>query len=74
VRVLHRAGAQLLRRQLLNHPPALHDEQPLAEMRHHREVMADEDIGEPVLGAERFEEVQNLLLQLGIERVVLLVL
>jgi hypothetical protein len=45
-----RAGAKLVSStHLLDHRSMLHDEQPLAEMRHDREVMADQDVGKPVL-------------------------
>ena len=62
------AGAELFCRQLLDHRAMLHDEQPFAEMRDHRQVMADEDVGEPVLGAQRFEQVQDLRLHRCVER------
>ena len=44
-----RRGGAGRRRQFLDHAAALHDEQPLAHMRDHGEVVADQEIGEAAL-------------------------
>ena len=52
----------------LDHAPEIHDHHPIREMLDHAEVVADEQVGQPQLVAQRNEQVEHLRLDRDVER------
>ena len=56
------------RRAFLDDAPAIHDGDAVADMIHHREVMADQEKGDAEITLEILEKVEDLRLDRDIER------
>lgn len=62
------ATTQGIARHDLDDPAMLHDGQPVAHMRHHREVMADHHIGQIMFGAQIGQQIEDLGLYADVQR------
>ena len=65
---MQRVVEQLLAGRDLDQPAEIHHRDPVAQMAHHREVVADEQIGQMELGAQILEQVDDLRLDRDVER------
>ena len=63
-----RSVEDLLARTDLDDPPQIHHRDAVADMADHREIMRDEQIGEPELVLQVFEQVDHLRLDRDVER------
>ena len=65
---MRRLGEDLLARPLLDDPPRVHDREPAAHGGERREVVRDEEDGEPEVALEVLEQPQHLRLHHHVER------
>jgi hypothetical protein len=63
-----RLDVELLRRRELHHLAEVHDRDPVRHVAHDRQVVGDEDVGEPELVLEVVEQVDDLSLDRDVER------
>src|SRR5262249_57318236 len=62
-----RFGKNLWRRSALNDTPEVHHRHARGDVLHHREVVADEDVGEPKALLQVLEQVQDLAAYRNVE-------
>ena len=60
-------GEDLVRRRLLDDPPQVHDRHPVADVADDREVVGDEQHGEPEPLAQALEQVEDVRLHRDVE-------
>ena len=65
---MQRLGEELLGRRLLDDPAQIHDGDVLADVAHHRQVVRDEQVGEPEILLQTHQQVENLRLDRDVER------
>src|SRR3546814_2287918 len=63
-----RRREQLLGRRAFHHPAEIHDHHAVGDMLDHRQVVADEQVGQAELLAQVHEQVQHLGLDRDVER------
>jgi hypothetical protein len=63
-----RSSTDDARRPALDDPSGVHDDDVVAEVAHHAEIMGDEQVAQSTLGLEPGEQVEDLCLHREVER------
>ena len=65
---VQRRRVELAGLRLLDQPAEVHHADPVADVAHHREVVGDDEVGEPELVLQLLEQVEHLRLHRDVER------
>ena len=65
---MQRVAEQLLRRCQLHDPPKIHHGDPVGQILHHRQIVGDENVGQPMLFLELIEQFEYLRLNGNVQR------